>query len=411
MEPACGKAFLVVLLLSITGAPGAAQRNDRLADGDRLLTGKPDVLYAIGAAEGEDWELLSGVRQVAFDRNDNLYVLDAGNHRVLAFGTDGRFVRQIGRHGRGPGEFRQPIGLAITTDARLVVADAGRAAHVVFDLNGVHLRDLAWDRELGSPAWGDGGAAEVTLLAHPHGGVVMRTNLNITAPDAAVSGPARATSRLVWHRMDGTQTTLFEMPQPGPFPAWVSPSYVAFSAFTPPVVWGLLPGGSAVASWEAGYAIHVADRPGRIERTIGRPLTPRPVTETDREQARELRRAAMDPGDTNTPAKPGQQIAASRSMQDRIQQAIRDMTFAPVIPVIEHLYTDPLGQLWIQRPGRRVGEPGPIDLVMGDGRYIGTLVGEHLPNAVSPSGRAAHVERDANDIQRVVVSKVPENWK
>lgn len=55
---------------------------------------------------------------------DRLYVADSQAHRIWLFTADGRFVGQIGRRGREPGEFNFPTHLAVDAAGRLYVTDA-----------------------------------------------------------------------------------------------------------------------------------------------------------------------------------------------------------------------------------------------------------------------------------------------
>ncbi|HEX2189597.1 MAG TPA: hypothetical protein VHG51_11895, partial [Longimicrobiaceae bacterium] len=62
--------------------------------------------------------------------------------------------------------------------------------------------------------------------------------------------------------------------------------------------------------------------------------------------------------------------------------------------------------IWVERTGESWGEPGPIDVVTAEGRYLGTVTGQALPDAFSASGRAAYVERDEDGVQRVAVRQL-----
>lgn len=119
-----------LLLPTATVLPTTAQQTRELRT-DRELRGTPTPVFQVGADEGEEWELLVGVRAVAFDDSDTMYVLDAGNFRVLAFDSAGRFLRQIGRRGDGPGELAAPTSLAVTADGMVVVADIARRGYAV----------------------------------------------------------------------------------------------------------------------------------------------------------------------------------------------------------------------------------------------------------------------------------------
>src|SRR5688572_1761398 len=133
MRRVVGLALLMVLGRSTLEAQA---RMIQLPARDKLLTEKPSVVFSVGKEDGEHWEILSGVRWVAFDARDHLYVLDGGNHRVLVFDANGRFVRSISQKGQGPGELMAPTGMTVTTDGTIVVSDGGRRAYSLFNREG-----------------------------------------------------------------------------------------------------------------------------------------------------------------------------------------------------------------------------------------------------------------------------------
>src|SRR5688500_18644888 len=160
------KLLLISLLLA---SPAAAQQVTRLPAQDKPLAGKPVTQFSIGAEDGEDWELLSRVSQVAFDREENLYVLDGGNHRVLVFNPQGKFIRKFGKKGGGPGELLSPVGIALTIAGEVAVTDLGRPAVSLFKKDGSFIRNLQLGDDFGFPVPVQG------TYAHPSGGVVVRT--------------------------------------------------------------------------------------------------------------------------------------------------------------------------------------------------------------------------------------------
>jgi hypothetical protein len=100
-----------------------------------------------------------------------------------------------------------------------------------------------------------------------------------------------------------------------------------------------------------------------------------------------------------------------RSMTEaQIEDQLRNMTFAEVMPLVQTLRSDLLGRLWVQRAGDEVGETGPVDLLASDGRYLGTLNGHKIPDAVSTTGLGAYIERDDLDVQRIAVRQLPPAW-
>ena len=59
---------------------------------------------------------------VAVDKDDNIYVCDAGNHRVYKFSKSGEQLKRVGRKGSALGEFEIPQGVVVVDD-RVLVCD------------------------------------------------------------------------------------------------------------------------------------------------------------------------------------------------------------------------------------------------------------------------------------------------
>ena len=78
-------------------------------------------------------------RGVAVSPDDHhLYVSDRDNHRVQDFTLEGRYVRQFGTD-----QLKYPLGLAVTSDGSVLVADRGNNCVAVFDKNGKLVRSIA----------------------------------------------------------------------------------------------------------------------------------------------------------------------------------------------------------------------------------------------------------------------------
>ena len=406
----------------------SAQQVTRLPAADKLLAGSPTPVYSIGAEDGEDWELLSRVSGVSFDARDNLYVLDGGNQRVLVFNPAGKFIRKIGKKGAGPGELISPVGLALTKDGYVAVTDLGRPGVSLFKTDGSFVKNIMLGDSLGFPAIQNG------TVAHPTAGVVIRGS-GSRMPRARVGGPAELggptgprESPILWFPVNGAAKKLHAIALPSITPKvtdgggggsrQVSVRYSP-PAFQPPLLWGLIPNGIVALADEAAYRVKLISN-GKVTRVVERPFSPRKVTERDKNRMRDQRRKAMKTGSgmvfaTRTVGPSGQQSsigtgAGPRQMSDAdIEQQIREMTFEETVPVLQDLFVDPKGRLWIERTGREVGVDGPVDIIDPAGRYVGT-VNATLPDAVSASGRAAYIERDDMDVEKVVVRKLPAGW-
>jgi len=88
---------------------------------------------SIGVEVGEDAYMLGNVIGVGVADN-RIFVLDAQVHRVRVYDLDGVHVRDLGSEGDGPGEFRRPVGLAV--GQRVFVRDSGIGRITVFDTGG-----------------------------------------------------------------------------------------------------------------------------------------------------------------------------------------------------------------------------------------------------------------------------------
>jgi hypothetical protein len=76
--------------------------------------------------------------------NGDIFVSDGhepglGNARVVKFDKNGKFVKQWGGHGSGPGQFEAPHTLAMDSQGRLFVGDRGNNRIQIFDQNGKFL--------------------------------------------------------------------------------------------------------------------------------------------------------------------------------------------------------------------------------------------------------------------------------
>jgi hypothetical protein len=410
---------LATVAAILLGAPLAAQQKVTVPAKDNVLAGQPVPVWAVGTDEGESWEMLSNVQVVAFDRQDNLYVLDSGNYRVLVFDKGGKFQRQIGKQGNGPGELTFPTGMAVAPDGNIVVGDMGRGGYTVFRGDGTYVENIAGVENM---RVGPGG-----LYLDASGAVIFRAMPALNRFDGAPP-PGSIPSPIVRHTLAraASPSTLYEVPMPAP-KIQDSPARGGGAArmvmfvpqtFAPPITWTGLPNGGIAVSHDAEYAIKIVDPNGTVQRVVARTDQPRKVTRRDQERAKEQRRKQLSSRSsgggirvTNADGRMSYGFGGRENLSnDQIEEQLRSMTFADVMPMVQTVRSDPLGRLWVQRVGKEVGDAGSIDLFAGDGRYIGTIAGHELPDAVSSSGLAAYIERDDLDVQRVAVRRLPPAW-
>lgn len=79
---------------------------------------------------------------VACDKNGNIFVLDAGNHRVQKFNGFNNFLLEWGSFGSRPGEFKDPRAIALDADEYVYVVDSGNHRIQKFDTTGKFV--LSW---------------------------------------------------------------------------------------------------------------------------------------------------------------------------------------------------------------------------------------------------------------------------
>jgi len=124
-------AFAVTLLWCAAGIEAAAA--------DTLKTSAVHHLFDLTNAVGP----LSLPSDVAVGRNGRIYIVDGGNHRIVAFDRSGRHLFNIGKIGKERGEFRDPVGIGTDPNGWIYVADRGNHRIQVFDENGQFQRGFA----------------------------------------------------------------------------------------------------------------------------------------------------------------------------------------------------------------------------------------------------------------------------
>ncbi len=83
-----------------------------------------------------------GPRGVAVSPDGNtVYVTDTGNKRVASFDSSGKQLTTWGHEGSRPGEFIEPVGIAVDQSGNVIVADTGNHRVQVFDRDGKFIKE------------------------------------------------------------------------------------------------------------------------------------------------------------------------------------------------------------------------------------------------------------------------------
>lgn len=105
-----------------------------LAAGD-IPTHRIEHLFDIKGTSSSPLSLPSDVAV----HDDQVYIVDSGNHRIQIFDDDGDFEFKVGKEGIEKGTFRGPIGIDVDSSGRFYVADAGNNRVQIFDRSGKFL--------------------------------------------------------------------------------------------------------------------------------------------------------------------------------------------------------------------------------------------------------------------------------
>lgn len=387
----------------------AAQQVLTLPATDRPLRATVEEVYRIGGSAAEGWSAFDVVREVGFDGAGNLHVLDRRGARLVIVDRAGRLARQVGRRGRGPGEFQVPDALAVAQDGSFTIYDVVARSFIRFDADAEFVRNERPHFPLGNPG---------RLSIARDGTIFSQARLFTMNGTAVIDGPTGdmvpATTmplyRVPFGRGDGYADTarlvhsawLAPRPNPGvPFASY---------AFLPRLSWSALADGRLVVADTVDYTIDVVRPAGGLAATWRRPIAPRRVTDDDRDHARRERRAELI-GPDGRPRIGGASVGGSdpqRTGLNAVEAAIAAMRFADVVPVIERLAVDGSDRVWVQRAGARADRQGPIDLLSSSGEYLGTIPpgSLRLPDAFGPDGLAAYIETDDLDAIVIVVRRI-----
>ena len=87
---------------------------------------------------------LFGPRDTAIDALGRLWVTDTGHHRLMVYeGADNAFVMQVGDvQGSGAGQFSEPVGIDISPQGEVFVADMYNSRIQIVDLDGGYVGEI-----------------------------------------------------------------------------------------------------------------------------------------------------------------------------------------------------------------------------------------------------------------------------
>ena len=151
---------------------------------------------SIGEEVGDKAYLFGAITD-AWATDDYIYVVDSQVPAVRAFDHQGNYLFDVGRTGQGPGEYGQPMALAVDGDGRVIVTDIAGARMNIYDAEGNSLESWA----LGSPTaamglvMADDGEMYTRMMDMPDnmefgGTIELRWGMQTVGPDGLAGEPS-----------------------------------------------------------------------------------------------------------------------------------------------------------------------------------------------------------------------------
>ena len=233
-------------------------------------------LEELWRAGGEDGEIIFGrISDVIRHANGEFYVLDNQLCQVEVFDPTGEHLRTLSRQGDGPGEVRQPIGLAFLPDDLIGVGAGYPGKMVTLDLEGT---PVSTRYPIGEPSDGNIG---VMISMRTGGGVLAATGgrLVFEGPDKSYTERFLAVS----DAQGGEFTRILQRKTPMDPTGlnWDEEADYYFDRW-----WELGPDGLIYVPMERDkYEVSVFDRSGALQFAFGRDLECRRRTNEDKDEA------------------------------------------------------------------------------------------------------------------------------
>lgn len=357
-------AFGVVVLAACGspgsgGAPGWTGSVDTLSSGQVVVRNPATPIWGpgaewrvveelrIGQLDGDGPDTFGRITSLEVDDAGRIWVFDSQSQQLEVFDASGRHVRTVGRRGGGPGEFAQAVRTERGPDGHMWVMDPQNNRISVFDTAGTYLHSHA---ALGGfiimpwPGRFDASGHYYAPVPRTDGGFrvdLVRHDRELVPLDT-VQPPTDPVSRDRFeHRRSGGGGLMAGVPYQGT------------------LTWRVSPQGTLWAMITDQYRLFELHPSGDTLRTITREFTALPVTDVDREQARENLEWFTNQGG---------EIDLSRLPRTK--------------PATMSFFLDDEDHLWVERVAD-LDDTGLVhDIFDPDGRFLGTV---RLPFPLSRS--------------------------
>ena len=302
---------------------------------------------------------------LSVDAEGNLYVADGRNRRVMLYDPAGKFVRQIGRQGQGPGEYSYPSRVFIDLDGKPIVW-AGREM-VSFGKDGAFTKKVPIKTFLSRAALGPRG----TVIGTGQPG----------------DGPGGPKYKLIQVGADGELLrTVAEYR--GEFKE--NQTAIVFHTYSNNIDFASLTPETFVYGFSDEYRLIVADAEGKTILAMTKEEKPKAISGREKDETR----------------KSG--IWATIGTSDK---TLRDGDFPDHRPFFGRIFTDDAGRIYVART-RSIFEkeaPWPIDVFSKDGFYLYRMSWRSFPSVIQ-SGFLYEVRTDKDSGEYFIVRSRIKNW-
>lgn len=384
--------LLLVVATGCTAVGGDASSRwagtvDTLASGQIVVHNSATPIWApgqewqvtedlrIGSVDGDGPDVLGNVTSFEIDRAGRIRILEGQTQQLRVFAADGSFVRTLGRSGGGPGEFARAMRVELGPDGNLWVMDPSNNRLSVFDTAGTYLEGkralggfimIPWPGRFDSrgryyaPVPRTGAEFRIGLLRYDTAFTPADTL------DVPIDPVERESFRL--SSPDGHSMMVAGVPFQGGFR------------------WKVAPNGGIWAFVTDQYRLFELDNAGDTIRTITRDYDPLPVTDEDREQAKEDMKWFLDQG--------------GRADWSKLPD---------VKPAATSFFLDDEGDIWVERVTEPGSDGSSFDVFDPRGRFLGNVRTPFAlsgPEPIIRDGTLWGVTRDALEVPYIVRARI-----
>ncbi|MEX2284356.1 MAG: 6-bladed beta-propeller, partial [Gemmatimonadota bacterium] len=128
----------IAILLAATIAANASAQNAVAGAGAPTWGSSTRLVQElkIGQLEGAEQYTFGSVDGIAVGLDGAMFVYDGKVPIIRMYDATGKFVRNVGRAGEGPGEYRDVLGIETMADGRIAIWDPRNNRITLFDGKG-----------------------------------------------------------------------------------------------------------------------------------------------------------------------------------------------------------------------------------------------------------------------------------